>query len=173
MATPTDLTADQLNAIRILTRAMSVLSLLGSSYIISTFICFPIYRKLINRLVFYATWGNIMANVATLISTSGIPEDATHLSPLCEFQGVLIQWFMMADALWVFCMATNVFLVFWQGHNAQELYYLEKWYFLFAFGLPAIPPMIYVILDHHSDSHIIGTATVSNINLLVTGTLTL
>jgi hypothetical protein len=55
----------------------------------------------INRLVFYATWGNIMANVATLISTSSIPNDHTVRYPLCEFQAVLIQWFMMADSLWV------------------------------------------------------------------------
>lgn len=160
MTSTATLTEDQVNAIRICTRTMSVLSLLGSCYIISTFICFPIYRKLINRLVFYATWGNIMANVATLISTAGIPKDTQLLSPLCEFQGVLIQWFMMADSLWVFCMATNVFLVFWHGHNAQELHYLEKWYFLFAYGLPAVPPMVYVILDHHSKTRIIGPATV-------------
>ncbi|KAF2823456.1 hypothetical protein CC86DRAFT_396231 [Ophiobolus disseminans] len=153
------LTAEQVDAIRISARAMSVLSLLGSCYIISTFVCFPIYRKLINRLVFYATWGNIMANVATLISTTAIPKDPLLLSPLCEFQGVLIQWFMMADSLWVFCMATNVFLVFWHGHNAQDLYYLEKWYFVFAYGLPAIPPITYVIMDHHGRTRIIGSAT--------------
>lgn len=58
-------------------------------------------------------------------------------------------------------MAMNVFLVFWYGHNAQELYYLEKWYFLFAYGVPAVPPIIYVILDHHSSTHVIGPATVS------------
>lgn len=101
MAGATPLLKEQIDAIRICTRTMSVLSLLGSCYIISTFICFPIYRKAINRLVFYATWGNIMANIATLISTSGIPEGSFVLTPLCEFQGVLIQWFMMADSLWV------------------------------------------------------------------------
>jgi hypothetical protein len=55
----------------------------------------------INRLVFYATWGNIMANIATLISTSGMPDNLLELTPLCEFQGVLIQWFLMSDSLWV------------------------------------------------------------------------
>ena len=95
------LTAQQTLALEICTRTMSVLSLLGSCYIISTFLAFSFYRKPINRLVFYATWGNIMANVATLISTSGIPQDGQTLTPLCEFQAVLIQWFMMADSLWV------------------------------------------------------------------------
>jgi hypothetical protein len=114
----------------------------------------------INRLVFYATWGNIMANIATLISTAGIPKDPNILTPLCEFQGVLIQWFMMADSLWVFCMATNVYLVFWRGYDAQQLRYLEKCYLLLAYGMPVIAPMVYVIMDHHSKTRIMGPATV-------------
>jgi hypothetical protein len=154
------LTHQQLLAIEVCTRTMSVLSLLGSCFIISTFTLFPPFRRPINRLVFYATFGNILANVATLISTSGIPSDPDELSPLCEFQGVLIQWFMMADSFWVFSMAINVFLVFWFGYNAQRLRYLEKWYLLFAYGLPAIPPIIYIILDHHSRTRVMGSATV-------------
>ncbi|KAF2025639.1 hypothetical protein EK21DRAFT_103825 [Setomelanomma holmii] len=150
---------DQIRAIEICARTMSVLSLMGSCYIITTFLSFNWFRKPINRLVFYATIGNIMANVATLISTSGIPKDPGALSPLCEFQGVLIQWFMMADSLWVFCMATNVFLVFWYGYDAQQLRRLEKWYLLFAYGIPMVPAMVYVILDHHSQTRIIGSAT--------------
>jgi hypothetical protein len=154
------LTYQQLLAIEVCTRTMSVLSLLGSCFIISTFALFPPFRRPINRLVFYATFGNILANVATLISTSGIPNDPEQLSPLCEFQGVLIQCFLLADSFWVFCMAINVFLVFWYGYNAQRLRYLEKWYLLFAYGLPAIPPIIYVVLDHHSKTRIMGSATV-------------
>ncbi|KAH7078815.1 hypothetical protein BKA63DRAFT_563484 [Paraphoma chrysanthemicola] len=149
----------QIRAIEICTRTMSVLSLMGSCYILTTFLCFNWFRKPINRLVFYATLGNIMANVATLISTSGIPNDPLELSPLCEFQGVLIQWFMMADSLWVFCMATNVLLVFWYGYDAQQLRRLEKWYLLFAYGIPMVPPIVYVILDHHSHTRILGPAT--------------
>jgi hypothetical protein len=154
------LTHQQLLAIEVCTRTMSVLSLMGSCFIISTFTLFPPFRRPINRLVFYATFGNILANVATLISTSGIPDDPTQLSPLCEFQGVLIQWFMMADSFWVFCMAINVFLVFWYGYDAQRLHYLEKWYLLFAYGSTSIPPVVYVVLDHHSGTRILGSAMV-------------
>jgi hypothetical protein len=139
---------------------MSILSLLGSCYIISTFLTFSFYRKPINRLVFFATWGNIMANIATLISTSSIPHNENApLSALCELQAVLIQWFMMADALWVFCMAANVFLVFWRGYDAVQLRHLEKWYLLFAYGLTAIAPIIYIILDHSKEKPVSGPAT--------------
>jgi hypothetical protein len=58
-------------------------------------------------------------------------------------------------------MALNVFLVFWRGYDALQLRHLEKWYLLFSYGLTAIPPMIYVVLDHHRTVRILGPATVS------------
>ena len=82
--------ANQMRAIEVSERTMSVFSLIGSLFIISTFIAFPFFRKPINRLVFYASIGNILCNIATLISTSGL--DAGESSSLCQFQGVLIQW---------------------------------------------------------------------------------
>lgn len=57
-------------------------------------------------------------------------------------------------------MATNVFLVFFHGYDSQQLRHLEKWYLLFAYGVPAIPALTYVILDH-TGRRIIGPATVS------------
>lgn len=88
-------------ALEVATRTSSIFSVLGSSFIIITFVLFPYFRKSINRLVFYATFGNVLANIATLLSTSAIPRDPTKLSGLCEFQGVLIQWFLLSDSLWV------------------------------------------------------------------------
>jgi hypothetical protein len=58
-------------------------------------------------------------------------------------------------------MATNVFLVFWRGYDAVQLRHLEKWYMLFAYGLPGLMPIIYLTLDHSRRMHIIGPATVS------------
>ncbi|KAF1841632.1 family A G protein-coupled receptor-like protein [Cucurbitaria berberidis CBS 394.84] len=152
------LPAGKIMAIEVATRTTSVFSVLGSTFIITTFLWFPFFRKPINRLVFFATWGNILANVATLMSTSAIPKHRDMLSQLCEFQGVLIQWFMMADSLWVFCMALNVFLVFFYAYDSHQLRHLEKWYLLFAYGVPAIPALIYVILDH-TGHRILGPAT--------------
>ena len=83
------LTPEQLRAIEITERLASILSLLGTSYIIITFLIYPAFRKPINRLVFYAAWGNIVCNVGTLISRSGI--NAGEASPLCQLQGFLIQ----------------------------------------------------------------------------------
>jgi hypothetical protein len=92
------LSANQLLAVTVSARTMSVLSLAGSLFIMATFLRWEYFRKPINRLVFYASFGNVMANVATLISTSAL---SSPLSTLCEFQGILVQWFMAADSLWV------------------------------------------------------------------------
>lgn len=60
-------------------------------------------------------------------------------------------------------MAANVFLVFFYGYDSQQLRHLEKWYILFAYGIPAIPALTYVILDH-TGHRIIGAATVSQLH---------
>ncbi|RMZ72235.1 camp receptor [Pyrenophora seminiperda CCB06] len=140
------------------TRASSVLSVLGSMFIISTFVYFPFFRKPINRLVFFATFGNMLTNVATMMSTAVLPKGTLAPSGLCQFQGLLIQWFMVADSFWVLCMATNVLLVFFYGYDAQQIRHLEKWYFAFSYGVPAVPAITYVILNN-TRHRIIGSAT--------------
>lgn len=80
----------QLSAISLTERICSAVSLVGTFIIVTTFISSRSFRKPINRLVFYASWGNIMANIATLISQSGI--HAGVGSSLCQFQAFLIQW---------------------------------------------------------------------------------
>jgi predicted secreted Zn-dependent protease len=80
----------EMQAIQIAERTASVLSVLGATIVILTFTLSKSFRKPINRLVFYATFGNLFANVATIISTSG-PEMGS-VSGLCQFQAFLIQW---------------------------------------------------------------------------------
>ena len=82
-----------MHAVEITEKVGSVFSLLGAAFIITTFLSDKSFHKPINRLVFFAAWGNIMSNIATLISTSGIrlgPNDS-----LCQFQAFLIQWYAL------------------------------------------------------------------------------
>jgi hypothetical protein len=80
----------QLVAIAVTERICSAISLVGTFVIITSFISSRSFRKPINRLVFYASWGNMMANIATMISQSGIQAGAG--SPLCQLQAFFIQW---------------------------------------------------------------------------------
>lgn len=82
--------AHQLEAISVTERVCSAVSVAASCIIIATFIGSKSFRRPINRLVFYASFGNIMANVGTLISQSGINNGPN--SALCQFQGFVIQW---------------------------------------------------------------------------------
>ncbi|KAL1984003.1 hypothetical protein VTN96DRAFT_9688 [Rasamsonia emersonii] len=146
----------QYYAIEAAERACSVLSLVGTFVVISTFIGSPTFRKPINRLVFYASWGNIMSNVATLISRSGILHGVN--TPLCQFQGFLIQWFMPADALWTFAMAFNVYLTFFYKYDASRLRRLEWKYVLLCYGLPFIPSFVYFFVKNETNGPIYGSA---------------
>jgi hypothetical protein len=85
------LTDTQFYVIQITERTASALSLLGAAFILSTFSVNKNFHKPINRLVFYACFGNVMANIGTLISTSGVTSGAE--GPLCQFQGFLIQMY--------------------------------------------------------------------------------
>lgn len=126
------------------TRTASVFSVIGSSIIVSTFIYFPFFRKrelarivlvwtqvnpytAINRLVFYATLGNILTNVATLMSVSVIPKDGESPSGLCELQGLLIQWFMVADSFWV-CRPVTARGTSTHAHRSFAWLSMSSWY---------------------------------------------
>lgn len=89
------LTATQIQDIVITERISSILSLVGTAFVIGTFLLNNKFRKPINRLVFYATFGNILTNVATLVSTDGI--EAGQSSSLCQFQAFLIQWYCFSN----------------------------------------------------------------------------
>ena len=85
-----ELTPRQRYAIQITERVGSALSLLGSVIIIVSFLTSSRFRKPINRLIFYASWGNTLCTVATLTSYAGI--HAGQRSALCQVQAFLIQW---------------------------------------------------------------------------------
>lgn len=83
-----DITPVQLENFSAIERAGSVLSLLGCVFIIGTFCFSKAFHKPINRLIFYASFGNLMTNVATLMARTYLGDTS---SPGCQFQAFLIQ----------------------------------------------------------------------------------
>lgn len=150
------LSPGQLTAIEITERVSSVLSLLGTTFIIATFLSDNAFHRPINRLVFYAAWGNVVTNVATLIGVSGVHFGGK--SPLCQFQAFIIQMFMPADALWTFAMACNVYLTFFHKYDAEKLRTLEPYYLTFCYGLPFIPAFAYCFVETASRGKVYGPA---------------
>jgi hypothetical protein len=86
-----DISPSAYNAIDTIERSCSILSLVGCAFIAITFLFSNAFHKPINRLVFYASLGNIFTNVATLISRASLSNESSFL---CQFQGLLIQTYV-------------------------------------------------------------------------------
>lgn len=115
------LTGSELSAVTITERVNSCISLVGLFFVIFTFTFSSSFNKPINRLIFFASWGNIGSNIAGLISVAGPQSSVHHLSSLCQFQAFLVQMFLGVDVYWAFCMALNVYLVFFRGYTTERL----------------------------------------------------
>lgn len=117
-----ELSGTQLQAMVITERVNSCLSLAGIFFVIVTFTFSSAFNKPINRLIYFASWGNIGSNVASLISEAGPLSSTGHnVSPLCQFQAFLVQMFLGVDCYWAFCMAVNVYLAFFRGYTTEKL----------------------------------------------------
>lgn len=82
----TDIDQSHLKNFQIVERAASSLSLIGIVFIIVSYSASSAFHKPINRLVLYASVGNIFTNVATIIS-----RDAMDKAGVCKLQAFLIQ----------------------------------------------------------------------------------
>ena len=71
-------TPAQLRVIAKVGRASAAASLLGLVFILVTFAVWPGFHKPINRLIVYASAGNLIAVIAMLISTRGDCARAEH-----------------------------------------------------------------------------------------------
>ncbi|KAI9886718.1 MAG: hypothetical protein M1823_001494 [Watsoniomyces obsoletus] len=150
--------AQQLNLLEITERVSSVLSLLGTTFIIVTFLTSRSFRKPINRIVFYVSFANILTNVATLISRESIRQGVD--SPICQAQAFLIQWFMIADPLFTLAMALNVYLTFFRRYSAEQLRTMEWKYLLVGYGLPLAPALTFLFIRSSRGQRAYGPATI-------------
>ncbi|KFH44238.1 Cyclic AMP receptor-like protein A-like protein [Hapsidospora chrysogenum ATCC 11550] len=149
------LTPEQLEDISIIERACSVISLLGSLFVIVTFCLSRSFHKPVNRLVFYATFGNMLTNVGTLMSRTYVNSPD---SVGCQFQSFLIQMFMPADAFWILAMAINVYLTFYYRFDAHRLRRMEVPYLICCYGIPLIPATVYLFVRNSNGQRVYGDA---------------
>lgn len=61
-------------------------------------------------------------------------------------------------------MALNVMLVFFYQYNSRQLRRLEKWYLLFAYGVPFVPAFAYNVAEKATGKRLLGGATVGFIS---------
>ncbi|KAL8639589.1 MAG: hypothetical protein Q9226_008856 [Calogaya cf. arnoldii] len=140
-------------------RLISGASIVGILFIILTYMFSSSFSKPINRLVFYASWGNLGLCIVAMISVDG--PDAGDNSPLCQFQGFMAQLFLGVDAYWAFCMAVNIYLVFFRSYNTKQLRSLDHKYFVACYGFALVPSIIYLFINTKDRGKIYGGAILS------------
>jgi hypothetical protein len=67
---------------------------------------------------------------------------------------------MVADVLWTFAMACNVYLTFFKRYDAKQLRSLEWKYILFCYAVPFIPAFIFFFVRSESRGKVYGSAEV-------------
>lgn len=87
------LNASQMEALMIVERVSTVPSLIGIAFITYTYWLCKAFDKPINRLVYFASLGNLGMNIATLISVNG--PLGGQKSALCQLQAFLIQQYIL------------------------------------------------------------------------------
>ncbi|KAK3902551.1 hypothetical protein C8A05DRAFT_33759, partial [Staphylotrichum tortipilum] len=145
------LAESQIDVLSIIERTCSVLSLIGSVLVIATFSLSKAFHKPINRLVFYASFGNLMTNVATLMARTFINDVD---SAGCQFQA-----FMPADAFWTLSMAVNVYLTFYFKFDARRLRKMDIPYLVLCYGTPFIVALVMIFISTPVRGRMYGNAT--------------
>lgn len=98
-STPSTLSMSEIKALEIVERTMSILSILGCVFILATFLYVSeLKRRSFNRLLFLASWGNVLTNIATIIANSGPKAGDKHA--VCQIQATLIQWWVVEFPGW-------------------------------------------------------------------------
>jgi len=152
------LTADQLNTLMLVERVASALSTVGIITIMGTFAASRQFRNPIHRLIFINAFYNAFDITATMISLSG--PAAGDNSALCQFQGFLMQMFPVADVMWTFVMAVDVYLIVFRRYDAASLRKLEIKYTAVITFIAFIPAFVFLFIRTAEKGPFYGSVTV-------------
>ncbi|KAH6979185.1 hypothetical protein EDB82DRAFT_558807 [Fusarium venenatum] len=149
------LSLGDVRVITVIQQVCSVLSIVGCLFIIGTFCLCDAFHKPINRLVFYASFGNIMASVCFIMADSfvRVPNGAG-----CQTQAFLLHTFVGADAMWTLAMSVNVYLAFYHRFDAQRLRKMEWPYLIACYGIPFLPAFVFIFVKDGSGVRVYGSA---------------
>ena len=90
------------------------------------------------------------------------------VSPILKADGLspvlMISSFLGVDAYWAFCMAVNIYLVFFRGYNTKQLRGLDHKYLFACYGFSLIPAIAYLFIKTKDRGPIYGGAVVSTIS---------
>ncbi|UNI17608.1 hypothetical protein JDV02_003939 [Purpureocillium takamizusanense] len=179
IASAEGLSSRQLAILGILQQVGAAFSIAGCVFIITTFCFCDAFHKPINRLVFFASLGNLMAGVGFAMAVMYLDKPN---SGGCQMQGFLLHLyasldclgggggggrpvtdahmarFVSADAFWTLAMAINVYLTFYFRFDARRLRKMEVPYLVVCYGLPFVPAFSYLFIRDKSGMRIYGSS---------------
>lgn len=109
---------------------------MSSSRLSNSDVCFLLLRRCVSC---FFSWSSLLRLI-----------NANHM--------LIISRFMCADALWTLAMACNVYLTFFWKYDAEKLRSMEKYYFIFCYGVPFVPAFLFLFITA-GRGHMYGNAT--------------
>jgi len=141
--------------LRIITTVTASLSLVGSLFIVISYLIVKKYKRIIRirenkahvpkhiknkpfatRLVVYLSTTDLFASIFYLLSDAVPISDLTQ-GTFCNFQGWGVQMFALSTDFWTLCIAFNFYVAFIRG-NRNAVNRFEKYYHIFGWGVPFV-----------------------------------
>lgn len=135
-------------AMRILTLVSASLSLLGSSFIILSFVCFPRLRTFSFKLIAFLSICDFFASMSYVIGMVGHVQSGTpcHSNPsfACFFSAHLSQFFNVATFLWIAVIGFNIYqvMVKGKGNSSRTVEQFEAKYHAFVWTISLVLMLI-------------------------------
>jgi len=150
MATNSTLTPFQVNVIIVVRVTTSSLSFLGSFFIIFSIVTFRKWKQMSTRLILYlslSSLGEATANLLTIFIYN--KETEPVYDGVCFAQGMMLQFFQVAEFLWTTVIALNLCFVVVLHKRVRSF---EKWYHIIVWSIV----LIFAILPATTTSYGLG-----------------
>jgi hypothetical protein len=133
---------DQIHAIRLASVIASCFGIVGSVFVISTYMCIKSLQSYHRSLIIYlcvANFGKAVSGVLSGLYPILQPHQKQHL---CYVQAGFIQYFDVSASLWAASIATYLYLGVYKMWQEEALKKAIKIFIGLGFGLPLIPVFI-------------------------------
>ena len=126
------------------------LSLVGSSFIILTWILFRNLRTFPFKLIVFLSASDFFASIAYLFSVNESMKNCNQ-QEYCSIIGFCLHFFLCASFMWIFAISINLNLLLVQRVGNDILKY-EKYYHLLTWGTCIILSVVPLFFDGYGDA---------------------
>eukprot|EP00743_Colponemidia_sp_Colp-15_P007850 GILK01008503.1.p1 GENE.GILK01008503.1~~GILK01008503.1.p1 ORF type:complete len:338 (-),score=32.26 GILK01008503.1:371-1384(-) len=137
--------------VRVLLRVCSIASLLGSFFMILSYLLLKDMRTFNYKLLLYLSIADLGCACTLFMSSFNGQRSATSGHDYCVTQGFMLYFFYMASYLWTSCLAYHLRKSVSTRCERPERY--EPLYHLAAWGVPIAASVVLLCTDHFGDAN--------------------